>query len=137
MPNIRYRNLHGPTSVERACEITRNLFNAARGNYATDTETVSAIARKAQLSPAAVRRFLQPSRHPKDVSLGVWSKLLAAYRRYLEHQLAALQAEVSRLEHLDPDDDALCRLVDEAKDLARKAEAIAEKVPAGKRTDQL
>lgn len=129
MPNIRYRNLHGPTSVERACDITKNLFNAARGNHATDSETVNAIARQAQLSPAAVRRFLQPSRHPKDVSLGVWGKLVATYRRYLERQLAALETEIVRLEHLDPDDGAMVDLLDQAKALVGKIEAAAGTLP--------
>lgn len=125
MPNDRYQNLHGPTSVERACDVTRNLFNAARGNYATDTETVNAIARKAQLSPASVRKFLQPSRRPKDVTLAVWAKLRTAYRRYLEQQLAALQGEIARLEHLDPDDGAILDLLDDAKALVSKIEAAA------------
>ena len=125
MPNSQYRNLHGPTSVERACDITKNLFNAARGNHATDTETVNAIARQAQLSPAAVRRFLQPSRRPKDVSLGVWGKLLAAYRRYLERQLAAIKLEIVRVEALDPDDGAILDLLDEAKNLVARIEAAA------------
>lgn len=133
MPNSQYRNLHGPTSVERACEITRNLFNAARGNHATDTETVVVIARRAQLSPAAVRRFLQPSRRPKDVSLGVWGKLVAAYRRYLEQQLAALETEIARLEHLEPDDGAMVDLLDEAEALVRKIEAAAPALPAANR----
>lgn len=130
MPNIRYRNLHGPTSVERACDITKSLFNAARGNHATDSDTVNAIARQAQLSPAAVRRFLQPSRHPKDVSLGVWGKLVAAYRRYLERQLSALETEIARLEHLDPDDGAILDLLDEAKALVSKIELAAGTVSA-------
>ena len=125
MPNSQYRNLHGPTSVERACDITKNLFNAARGNHATDTETVNAIARQAQLSPAAVRRFLQPSRRPKDVSLGVWGKLLAAYRRYLARQLAAIKLEIVRVEALDPDDGAILDLLDEAKNLVARIEAAA------------
>lgn len=129
MPNQRYRFSDGPSSVERACEITKNLFNAARGNYATDTETVTAIARKAQLSPAAVRRFLQPSRRPKDVSLGVWGKLLAAYRGYLERQLATLQAEIHRLEHLDPSDGAILDLLDDAKALVIKIEMAARALP--------
>ena len=132
MPNTKYRNLHGPTSVERACDITKSLFNAARGNHATDTETVNAIARAAQLSPAAVRRFLQPSRHPKDVSLGVWGKLVATYRRYLERQLSALEAEIARLEHLDPDDGAILDLLDDAKNLVSKVEALAP--PPGPRS---
>lgn len=129
MPHIRNRNLHGPTSVERACDITKNLFNAARGQHATDTETVNAIARQAQLSPAAVRRFLQPSRHPKDVSLGVWGKLVSAYRRYLERQLGALETEIARLEHLDPDDGAILDLLDAAKALVGKIEAAAGALP--------
>lgn len=132
MPNSQYRNLHGPTSVERACDITKSLFNAARGNHATDSETVNAIARAAQLSPAAVRRFLQPSRHPKDVSLGVWGKLVSAYRRYLERQLGALQTEIARLEHLDPDDGAMVDLLDDAKTLVGKIEALASAAGGGR-----
>ena len=133
MPNTKYPNLHTPTSVERACEITKSLFNAARGQHATDAETVHTIARRAQLSPAAVRKFLQPSRAPKDVSLGVWSKLLGAYRRYLEHQLAALQAEIARLDHLDPDDRRIRALLHEAQALVRKVELASQALPAAGR----
>lgn len=129
MPNEQYRILHGPEPVERACEITKSLFNAARGNHATDTETVVAIARKAQLSPAAVRKFLQPSRRPKDVSVGVYSRLRAAYRRSLERQLDALKLEIVRVEALDPDDGALLDLLDDAKALVSKIEAVAPALP--------
>lgn len=129
MPNSQYRNLHGPSSVERACDITRSLFNAARGHHATDSQTVDAIARRAQLSPAAVRRFLQPSRHPKDVTLGVWGRLVAAYRRYLQQELAALETEIARLEACDPDERAMVALLDEAEALARKIRASLQEVP--------
>lgn len=135
MPNRRYQFSHGPTGVERACEITRNLFNAARGNHVTDTQTVEAIARRAQLTPSVMRRFLQPSRRPKDVSLGVWTRLLAAYRRYLDGQLAGLRDEIARLEALDPDDAAILDLLDEAKALVRKIEAAAPPLPAGGRSE--
>lgn len=136
MPNTEYRSLNRDlpptTSVERACQITRNLFNAARGQHATDSETVQTIARRAQLSPAAVRRFLQPSRHPKDVSLGVWTKLFGAYRRYLRQRIADLEAEIVRLEHMDPDDGAIQALLDEAKGLVCEIEAAQGAIPAGR-----
>lgn len=132
MRNERYRFPNEPSPVDRACDLTRNLFNAARGNHATDTETVNAIARQAQLSPAAVRKFLQPSRRPKDVTLLVWGRLIAAYRRYLQRQLAELETEIARLEHLDPDDGAILDLLDEAKALVSKIEAAAPALPAAR-----
>lgn len=133
MPHIRNRNLHGPTSVERACDITKNLFNAARGQHATDTETVHAIARQAQLSPAAVRRFLQPSRRPKDVYVGVSEKLKAAYRRYLERQLSAIKTEIARLEACDPDERAMVAVLDKAKALVDEIEAAAGTLPPARK----
>lgn len=133
MPNKVYRTSHSPPDpVARACDITRSLFNTARGSYDTDAEAVDAIARSSQLSPASVRKFLQPSRHPKDVSLGVWGRLVAAYRRQLQQQLAALETEIARLEHLDPDDGAILDLLDDAKALVGKIEAAAGPLPASR-----
>lgn len=125
MRNSQYRISHGADGVERASEIAKSLFNTARGNYETDQQTVAAIARQAQLTPAAVRRFLQPSRRPKDVSLTVWARLVSAYRRYLEQRLAALQTEIARVDALDTDDRALGDLLDEAKALVSRIEAAA------------
>lgn len=127
MPNIRFRNQHPPGDpVARACDITRSLFNAARGNYATDAQTIDAIARQSELRPAVVRRFLLPSRRPNDVSLGIWGRLVAAYRRQLQRQLSALETEIVRLEHLDPSGRAVLDLLDEAESLASKIRSLAE-----------
>lgn len=133
MPKPQNQFSHRPpasaSGVERACDITRSLFNAARGSYQNDAEAVQAIAERARLTPAVVRRFLQPSRRPKDVSLGVWQRLVFAYRRLLNQQLAALQTEIHRLEAVDPDDGAILALLDDAKALVRKIEAAALEVP--------
>lgn len=117
------------SGVERACDITRSLFNAARGSYQNDAETIQSIAERARLTPAVVRRFLQPSRRPKDVSLGVWQRLVFAYRRLLNQQLQALETEIHRLEALDPHDGAIRALLDDAKALVRKIESAALEVP--------
>lgn len=119
-----------PSAVDRACTVARNLFNAARGNYETDSQAVDAIARKAQLSPAVYRRFLQPSRRPKDVSLSVWQRLLAAYRRFLERRLVGLRDEIDRLDHLEPSGSDMLRLLDEAKALHDKIAAVARSLPS-------
>lgn len=125
MPHAKHQNLHTPTGVERACEIAKSLINHARGNYETDSQTVDAVARKARITPAVLRRFLQPSRRPKDVSLSIWQRLVAAYRRHLELELAALQDEIDRLAYLEPDDAAMESLLGKARALCREIEAAA------------
>lgn len=131
MPNHEYEFSHRPTGVERACQIAKNFFQHARGHHDTDAATVRTIARRAHLTPAEVRQFLQPSRRPKDVRLGVWQRLVGAYRRYLERELAALQDEIDRLADLDPDDRALLDLLHEAENLERKILLALSKVPPG------
>lgn len=120
---------HPPSTVERACDIARSLFNHARGHHDTDAATVRTIARRAHLTPAEVRRLLQPSRRPKDVRLGVWQRLLGAYRAYLQRELVDLQNEIARLDHLEPDDAALQDLLHQARALCREIEAAAPRHP--------
>ena len=111
------------TGVERACEIARSLFKHARGHHDTDADAIRTLARQSHLSPAALRRFLQPSRRPKDISLGMWGRLVGAYRRYLQRELAELQLEIDRLAFLDPDDRALLHLLHDAEALERQIRA--------------
>lgn len=113
------------SGVERATELVTAFFQASRGRHENDDQTVRDIAQRARISPAEVRKFLQPSRRPKDVSLSVWSRLAAAYRRYLQQQLHALEVEIARLEGLDPHDRALRDLLDDAEGLVRKIKAAA------------
>lgn len=120
-----------PSGVDRACQIARNLFNHARGNHETDADAINAIAHQSRLTPAALRRFLQPSRKPKDVSLGVWGRLVGAYRRYLQRELAELQLEIDRLAHLDPDDGALLSLLSETESLQRQIRDALPPEPSG------
>lgn len=122
-------HLEASTGVERACHIVRKLYNHARGNYETDQQCIAAIARQSRLTPAAVRRFIQPSRRPKDVSFGVWSRLVGAYRRHLARELMALQDEIDRIEYLSPDDSALQDLLHKARNLVSEAEIAAGAVP--------
>lgn len=130
MPN-KISHFDAPsTGVERACQIARNLFNHARGNHETDADAIAAIARQSQLTPATLRRFLQPSRRPKDVSFTIWERLLGAYRRYLARELAALQDEIDRLAHLDPADAALEDLLRQARALVSEVESVVQEVPA-------
>jgi hypothetical protein len=114
------------SGVERACEIAKHLVKQARGHHDTDADALREIARHTRLSPAALRRFVQPSRRPKDLPLSVWQRLLGAYRRYLQRELAALEAEIRTLEFLDPDDRALRACLDKAKDLVARIEMAAE-----------
>ncbi len=133
MPNAKHHFEDAPTAVDRACQIARTLFQHARGHHDTDADTIRSIARHARLTPAAFRRFIQPSRRPKDVSLSVWQRLLGSYRRYLARELAALQDEIDRLEAMDPDDRALRDLLDKARALVLEVEAAAGTLPAGRR----
>lgn len=118
------------SAVDRACQIAKSLFDRARGSHDTDADTIRTVARHARLTPAAFRRFIQPSRRPKDVSFTVWQRLLGSYRRYLVRELAALQDEIDRLEHLDPDDAALAALLDKARTLVVEVEAAAASLPS-------
>ncbi len=129
MPNTKYQFSHRPrppSGVERACGIAKSLFAAARGDHETDAATINTIARRARLTPATMRKFLQPSRRPKDVSLTVWARLVRAYRRYLDQQLAGLQNEIARVEALSPSDSSIRDLLDEAKALVARIEALSE-----------
>lgn len=132
MPKQQYQISNGgpPSGVERACEIAKALFQQARGQHETDQQTVDAIARRAQLSPSVVRRFLQPSRRPKDVSLGIWTRLVRAYHRLLNQQLEELKLEILRLEALDPDGRALLGLLDKAKAIESKIRGALPEIPA-------
>ncbi|MEN6302215.1 MAG: hypothetical protein ABFD96_05780 [Armatimonadia bacterium] len=123
MPNVKFPSpYHSPASgVDRACELAKQLFSTARGHYDTDAETIRAIARHSGLSTAEIRQLLQPSRRPKDVRLGVWSRLRGSYRRYLERQLAKIEDEIDRLAYLDPDDAA-------DRDLLHQAETLVDKI---------
>lgn len=137
MRNVQFPSpYHPPASgVDRACELAKQLFTTARGHYDTDAEAIRAIARHSGLSPAEIRQLLQPSRRPKDVRLGVWSRLRGSYRRYLERQLATLEDEIARLDHLDPDDRALLDLLDRARALESKVEAALEAISPGEGRD--
>lgn len=113
-------------AVERAESIVQLMYRAARGSYETDRQTVQAIARQAQLSPGVVRRFLQPSRRPKDVSLTVWTRLVDAYRRLLQRQLDGVRAEISRIEALQRNGHG----VDRAAALMAEAQALVARIEA-------
>ena len=130
MPNVKEQFSHAdPTSaVDRACEIARELLNTSRGNYETDKQCIEAVARKSRLTPAILRRFLQPCRRPKEVGLSVWTALQAAYRAQLEQQLAHLQDEIERLEACSPNQRAVLDLLDDAKNLVRKIEGAASSI---------
>lgn len=130
MPHTKDQISDPATGVNRACQIAKNFFQAARGNYETDQQTVEAISRQSRLTPAVFRRFIQPSRRPKDVSLTVWQRMLGGYRRYLERELARLQDEIARLEALDPDDRAVEDLLHKARALVVEVEAALPPVPS-------
>ena len=124
--NTKCEFSNGATSgVDRATELVKAFFQASRGRHENDDQTVRAIANRANVTPATVRKYLQPSRRPKDVSLGVWTRLVDAYRRFLRQQITALELEVSRLESLGASDRAILALLDDAKDLVRNIEAAA------------
>lgn len=115
----QFQNLDRPPSGVGTVEaMARDFVKQSRGHYETDT---AAIARRAHVSPAAIRRFVQPSRRPKSVSLELWQRLRAAYSEFLRGQVAALERDIARVEALDPADRAL-------RDLAAEAEALARRI---------
>lgn len=126
MPKSIYQLAHHPAGVDRACEIARSLIHAAMGTHDTDHSAIQAVARTARLTPAVLRRFVQPSRRPKSVDLTVWERLVAAYRQYLRRRLAQLETEIAALEHLDPSERALLDLLDEARALVGQIEAFTQ-----------
>lgn len=124
-----FQSVNHIDAVERAESIVQLMFRAARGNHETDRQTVAAIARQAQLSPSVVRRFLQPSRRPKDVSLTTWQRLVDAYRRLLQRQLDAVKTEICRIEAVQRgghDVAGAAALMAEAQALVARLEAAVQ-----------
>lgn len=117
----QFQNLdRSPSGVGTVEAMARDFLQQSRGLYDTDQAAIAAIARKAHVSPAALRRFVQPSRRPKSVSLELWQRLRTAYSEFLRGQVAALERDIARVEALDPADRALRDLAAEAEDLARR-----------------
>lgn len=113
----------GASGVDVVETITRDFLKQCRGQYETDHDAIKAIARHAHVTPSVMRRFIQPSRRPKSVSLDIFRRIRSAYARYLRGQLAALQAKIDRAEALAPDDRAL-------RDLAAQVETLADRIRA-------
>ena len=135
MPNVKAHFSHnGPeiSGVERASQIAKQLFYIERGKHENDQQCINAIARQSQLAPSIIRRFLLPSRAPKEVGFSVWTRLRTAYRRQLERQLHKLEDEIARLEHLEPDDVAVLSLLCNAKALVSEIEALAGPLSAAR-----
>ena len=124
MPELRNQFWNGGASgVDVVETITRDFLKQCRGQYETDHDAITAIARHAHVTPSVMRRFIQPSRRPKSVSLDIFRRIRSAYADYLRGQLAALEAKIARVEALDPDDRAL-------RDLAVQVEALASRIRA-------
>lgn len=119
----QFANTRPASGVALVESITRAFLKQARGHYVSDQAAIAAIARRAHVSPAAIRRFVQPSRRPKTVSLELWQRIRAAYADFLRSQLRALEHDIARIETLDPADGALRNLVDEAEALAQRIKA--------------
>lgn len=113
----------GASGVDVVETITRDFLKQCRGQYETDHDAIKAIARHAHVTPSVMRRFIQPSRQPKSVSLDIFRRIRSAYADYLRGQLRSLEAHVARVEALDPDDGAL-------RDLAVQVEALASRIRA-------
>jgi hypothetical protein len=109
--------------VVEASRLVTELVLAHRNNQTAGTtnEAIRRVARECSISPAQVRRLYQPSRAPKDVGVGVWHRIYAAYRRYLERQLRGLEQYLRRMDALgDLDPGTAADLATEAENLIRR-----------------
>lgn len=116
---------HDSRGVDRAIEITKALVQTARGHHDTDRDAITEAARHCRLAPSVLRRFFQPSRWPKQVDADILERLRAGYLRFLRQQLAAIETEIARIEASGSVDAGAEHLLDAARALVRRIEAVA------------
>lgn len=111
----------GNTGVEAAIRLTTELVELKRGPAGGTQAAIRSVAGECRLSPAIIRKFVQPSRRPKDVGLAVWDRLWRSYAQYLRREIARLENDIRRIEALgNADRRAAQHLVDEAEALVRR-----------------
>lgn len=114
------------TAVDRAVALTTRMIKLNRGQHGTEKAAIAATAWQCRVSQSVIRRFAYPSRRPKSVDLGLWERIRGAYFAMLRRQLAGIQTEIARVEHLDDPDGAIRRLLDEAEAVADRIRTILE-----------
>lgn len=115
--------------VDQAVLFTTGLLKTQRQHYETDIEAIDAVSGQTRLTPSVLRKFLQPSRRPKAVDFDVVGCLRRAYLRMLNQQLDALRTEIAVVEALGAREGAVSDLLDEAKALVGRIEALTESQP--------
>lgn len=116
---MTYQGNQFPNGVGEAVSFVKDMVHAKRETCGEDTRAaIEAVARDCRVSPATVRKFIHPSRHPKDVGVGVWGQIWRAYRQFLLGQIERLEQDLRRVESLGNIDPGT------AQDLRVEAEAL-------------
>lgn len=109
--------------VEQARLFVTELVRAfiMRGKSDNTTEAISSVAHYCRVNRSDVRRFYQPSRGPKAVSVRLWNRLWRGYASYLRRELADIENRLAALDKMDSA--ARGDLVVEAQDLIARIKA--------------
>lgn len=119
---MEYESSQFKDGVGEAIRLVTELVIAKRGQCGGTQAAIRTVAKDCSISAADVRRLMHPSRRPKDVRLGLWLRLSAAYRRYLAREISRLEHEVRALESLGNIDPRT------AEDLACEAQAVIRRI---------
>ncbi len=110
------------SAVDQAIGLVTQLVFSRRGQLGGTDAAIRKIARDCRLSPWQVKRFFQPSRRPKDVTVGVWHTLWRGYAAYLESELAKMEEQLHRAQAVGNADLSQCA------DLAAEVEALKSRL---------
>ncbi len=113
--------------VDKAVNVASDFVTAMKGsnNAGSVEEAVRVVAHKSGIGQAFVLRLIQPSRRPKSVDVGIWSRLVHAYLKYLRLQHRELEIKIKLVESLARSDQAAVRdLLDEATALQDRIKAL-------------
>lgn len=112
------------SAVDRAIFITKAFVRSARGHHEYEQDAIADVARQCRLGRSVIERFVHRSRHPKHVDADILERIRAAYLRYLRAQLGNLENQIDRVERMGTADPHAQHLLDAARALVRRIEAL-------------
>lgn len=115
--------LNAAKSVEMAAAIATDFTTLTGGHLVA--------SQRAGIDRHAFQRLTQASRRPKHIAVDIWCRLVDAYARHLRRELSRIEAELRRVDDLQPGARPLEDLLDETDRLRDRIAHILEKAGVG------